>query len=78
MMMALTKYQWYLLDWAGKEAKSKKNDWPGFPLTQIPLAGSRDMRELIDEGLLKIVERPSKTRPGATATYVVRVVEEEV
>jgi hypothetical protein len=67
----LTEYQQHLIDWAKKDAKSKAQDWPGFPLVQIPLVAKGDLHLLVSKGLLSIVERPSKTNPARTSAYVV-------
>lgn len=70
-MSDLTPYQQHLIDWAEKDAASAEQDWPGFPLSQIPLVAKDDLHLLIDKGLLRIVERPSKTNPDRNAVYVV-------
>jgi hypothetical protein len=67
---SLTAYQQHLIEWAREDAR-KKNDWPGTPLSQIPLAGAADMHHLIGLGLLKIVEVESTIRAGRINSYVV-------
>lgn len=70
---SLTAYQQHLIEWAKKDGRSESQDWPGFPLSQIPLAGAKDMHALIDMGLLRIVKRESARRPGRINSYVVAV-----
>lgn len=54
-MTNITSYQQGLLDLAAKDARNKKNTWPGTPLADIPLSSKSDMDALIAAGLATVV-----------------------
>lgn len=60
-----------ITEWFHRDADNPANNWPGTPLSQIPLSMSPTLRGMLEDGTARIVERPkSGARPG-TANYVV-------
>jgi hypothetical protein len=56
---------------AKRLAKSTKQDWPGMPLTQIPLSFKDDLQSLIRDGHVTLVERPRSHGRSGTVRYIV-------
>lgn len=56
---------------SGREAK--RNDWPGKPINQIPLACKPELDAAIRDGLVELVDRPRITDPNRKATFIRRV-----
>ncbi len=59
--------------WEAHYAVGRGTNWPGQPLTQVPLDSLTTLDEGIKLGLLKIVDRPGITNPARTVSYVVAV-----
>jgi hypothetical protein len=68
----LTEYQRHLLAWAKKDAKSRTQNWPGFPMNQVPLVSAPDVHKMVDMGYLELVHvtKPGPTGEVRTLTYV--------
>jgi hypothetical protein len=58
--MDLTDFQRALIRWAQSEADNPSQDWPGFPLVQLPESHVEAFRGLVAHGHLVLV---AKTKP---------------
>lgn len=60
-----------VIEWAVVN-KGKGNDWPGMPMSQMPATepARTTLQELLDQGVLEIVERPSSVYPNFTNHYI--------
>lgn len=56
---------------ARRDRDNPQNDWPGTPLTQLPLMFRDDLHALVKKRRVFIVERPSATELKRTAVFVV-------
>lgn len=55
---------------ARRNTRSRRNDWPGTPVSQLPLCWSRVLQNMVREGRVELVEvvRPSRVDPSTTRT----------
>lgn len=59
-----------LVEWADQHARSRRNDWPGLPITQVPVLMARPLAVAVDAGKVHIVTRPSTVHAGRTVQYI--------
>ena len=63
----------FWIDETMSSREAKRNDWPGKPINQVPLACKSELDAAIRDGLVEIVERPRVTDPTRKATFIRRV-----
>lgn len=51
----------------------RRTGHPGMPTTVLPLQLSAALHKAVADGKVRIIERPSKIRPGKTYRYIVPI-----
>lgn len=63
----------WLVTWAKREAADPSQDWPGIPISQVPLSISASLRTAVEDGTLEIIKLPSSYVANRSVEYVVVV-----
>lgn len=59
-----------LNEWIADALADDENDWPGLPLSQMPLAMAATLRTARQRGVLRLIERQKRTNPDMTTWYI--------
>jgi hypothetical protein len=62
----------FILSAIDMATSERSNDWPGLPVSQLPLSCGPAARDLIARGLICVISRPSTIDPKRSNHYYAR------